>query len=282
MTTLPYSLYPTLTPSPPPPQMPSHILTVYRPSDPSNKFIAKKVRNESDELKILRRLNTIQPKFEHVVSLLDSFDSLDPQFTSWVILPKLDTVADLIEFAPQKLYGKVAKVCWGLIKGLAYLHGLSIAHRDIKPDNLLVDQGFCLKIIDFDIALQVKNEDEEVDDHCGTSHWIAPEIEEKLSYSPIKADGWSCGHVVLCVLDEVRKDDKRLRTIGRKLEAPNPKLRPSLLEWPSWLDAPLSNVANVMKAGERKASRLLQDTMEGNEENTKFRKVKKQRLIESH
>jgi len=71
--------YATLTP---PLQMPSHILTVYQPSDPSNELIAKKVRKESDELKILRRLNTIQPKFEHVISLLDSFDSFDPQLTS--------------------------------------------------------------------------------------------------------------------------------------------------------------------------------------------------------
>jgi len=193
----------------------------------------------------------------------------------------MDTVVDWIEFAPQKLCGKVTEVCWGLIKGLAYLHGLCIAHRDIKPDNLLVDQAFCLKIIDFDIALQVKNEDEEVDDHCGTVHWIAPEIEEKLMYSPIKADRWSCGRVILCLLDELSKEDKRLRTIGRKLQVHDPRQRPSLLEWPSWLDRPPSNIANVLKAGERKASRPLRDTMGGNEENTKFRKVKKQRVIES-
>jgi len=69
--------------------------------------------------------------------------------------------------------------------------------------------------------------------------------------------------------------------IGTKLKVHDPKQRPSLLEWPSWLDRPLSNVANVLKAGERKASRPLQDTMEGGEEDTKFRKVKKQRL-DSH
>ncbi|KIY48598.1 kinase-like protein, partial [Fistulina hepatica ATCC 64428] len=84
-----------------------------------------------------------------------------------------------------------------LIKGLAYLHKLCIAHRDIKPDNLLVERNFCLKIIDFDIAIQVKNEDEEVSDHCGTKGWLPPEVENKLPmYSPIKADRWSCGHVI--------------------------------------------------------------------------------------
>ena len=83
------------------PQMLSHIITVYRPSDPTNELIAKKDRQESNELKILRRLNTIQPKFEHVVPLLDSFDSSSSQFPSWAILPKIDTVTDYIELAPR-------------------------------------------------------------------------------------------------------------------------------------------------------------------------------------
>ncbi len=45
-------------------------------------------------------------------------------------------------FEPNQLYGKVARVCWGLIKGVAYLHRICIAHRDIKPENLVVDRIF--------------------------------------------------------------------------------------------------------------------------------------------
>jgi serine/threonine protein kinase len=73
-------------------------------------------------------------------------------------------------------------------------------------------------MIDFDIAMQVKDEDEEVDDQCGTKHWMAPEVKKKSStYSPIKADRWSCGRVLLYLLDELRKEDKLLRAILRKL-----------------------------------------------------------------
>ncbi|KAF8437702.1 hypothetical protein L210DRAFT_3340415, partial [Boletus edulis BED1] len=50
------------------------------------------------------------------------------------------------------------------------------AHRDVKPDNLVVDKSFNLKIIDFDIAMLVEDEDEEVDDQCETRDWMAPEV----------------------------------------------------------------------------------------------------------
>jgi serine/threonine protein kinase len=219
------------------PQKPSHILTVFRPSIPGKELIAKKVHEESNELEILQLLNTFQPNSEHVISLVDSFQT---QSTFWVILPKMESVAAYVVVAPLQLSEKVAQICWGLIQGVAHLHKVCIAHRDIKPSNLVVDRDFCLKIIDFDLAMQVKDEDEEVNDQCGTKHWMAPEVEKKLAYSPVKADRWSSGRVLLYLLDELRKEDELLRTIGRKLTAHNPKHRPSMDE----VAAPLSGVSN--------------------------------------
>ena len=236
--------------------MPSNnILTVHRPSKPSTELIAKMVRKGSNELKIFKHLNTIQPKSKYVISLVDSFRT---QSRAWAILPKMDSVAYCVEQTPKRFIENVTQVCWGIINGLAYLHGLRIAHRDIKPDNLLVDRNFCLKIADFDIAMQVKDEDEEVNDQCGTKDWMAPEVENKSSmYSPIKADRWSCGRVLLYLLDEFKNKERLLRVIGRELKAHDPKRRPSLLEWESW-----SDVASVRKTGKGKASRPMDDTME--------------------
>jgi len=64
--------------------------------------------------------------------------------------------------------------------------------------------------------MQVKGGDEEVNDRCGTKGWVAPEVEKEVMYSPIKADRWSCGHILLYLLDKSRKDYLPLRTIGRK------------------------------------------------------------------
>src|SRR6266851_1064064 len=194
--------------------MPPNILTVFRRSDPGEQLIAKKVCESSNELEILKVLNNFQPKSEHIISLLDSFEV---QSRTWAILPKMDSVMDYIEIAPGRFSENIGQICWGLIKGLAYLHGHCIAHRDIKPDNLLVRKDFCLKVIDFDLAIKVRDEDEEVDGQCGTEGWMAPEVEARLSmYSPIKADRWSCGQVIMYLLDEFGKKDEPLTGIAMK------------------------------------------------------------------
>ncbi|KAI9512458.1 hypothetical protein F5148DRAFT_1373161 [Russula earlei] len=221
-------------------KMPSHILNVYRRSNPKNVLIAKKVREESNEIAIFNLLDSIQSKSKHIISPLDSFHISSG---TWLILPRMSSLADYVSICPDELYGAVAQVCQGLIEGLAYLHRHYIAHRDIKPDNLLVDRDLGLKIIDFDIAMQVKDENEKVDDRCGTKHWMAPEI-GKSWYSPIKADRWSCGHVILHLLDAVGKEDNQWKAIARRLEAHDPDKRPSLLEWPAWF-APYSRTSST-------------------------------------
>ena len=251
-------------------QIPSHILTVYQPSAPSKEFIAKKVREESNELEILKLLNGFHPRAEHIIALQDS---LQTQSTSWAILPRMDSVADCVRFSPNELFQNLDQVCWGLIRGVAFLHKLCIAHRDIKPHNLVVDRNFCLKIIDFDIAMQVK--DEEVYGQCGTKHWQAPEIEEKLTYSPIKADRWSIGRVLQYLLYESEKDGGDLMAIAWMLMAHIPKKRPSMLE----VAASLPDVGNV--GSERKVSRPRQDRGV-DEESAKSLRVKKQKLSDNN
>ncbi|KAH9960197.1 kinase-like domain-containing protein [Russula dissimulans] len=261
-------------------QTPSHIHTVYRPPDPINKLIAKKTREKSNEVEILKLLNVAQPKSDHIIWLIDSFQG---QSKEWAILPKLQSVADTVESAPEMLESEVVQVCLDLIKGLAYLHKLCIAHRDIKPDNLLLDRDFCLKIIGFDIAIQVKDEDEEVDDRCGTMGWVAPEIEmkRKVMYSPIKADRWSCGHVLLWILNKLGKDEMPLRAIARKLNAYTPKRRPSLVECCNPSSQLLLDDNNIWDADKRKpsGSRDRQDSMEVDEEDTMPPNAKKQKLL---
>jgi hypothetical protein len=167
---------------------------------------------------------------------------------------------------------------WGLVKGLAYLHEHKVAHRDIKPRNLVCDGDFRLQIIDFDVAIKVEDESTEIDEYRGTKDWTAPEMGEEEGptpmYSPIKADRWSCGRVLRHIM--VRRD-KRLSTFADQLMANDPQQRPSLLEWPHWF-ATLPKVADVHK-GSEKESRPRQNMIEVDEESMNPPDAKKPRLV---
>jgi len=101
---------------------------------------------------------------------------------------------------------------------------------------------------------------------------VAPEIEERSVYSPIKADRWSTGQVLLYLLDKFREEDAVLRTTAMKLTAHNPERRSSMLR----VATSLWDVADV--AVGRKASRFLRDRVVLDGENTKPPRVKKQKL----
>ena len=76
-----------------------------------------------------------------------------------------------------------------LILIIEYLHNKLIAHRDIKPNNIMIDSNGYLKIIDFGTSKILNDYTSTV---IGTPHYIAPEILQGKGYS-LSCDFWSIG-----------------------------------------------------------------------------------------
>jgi len=96
-----------------------------------------------------------------------------------------------------------------LILSIESIHKLDCIHRDIKPDNILIDKTGHVKLSDFGLAkisdklyeqnnIKYSNDNDNANKHernyscVGTAYYVAPEVLTKSGYGP-EIDWWSVG-----------------------------------------------------------------------------------------
>ncbi|CCF58868.1 hypothetical protein KAFR_0F02710 [Kazachstania africana CBS 2517] len=121
----------------------------------------------------------------------------------------------ILDYMPQSLYQRLRHFVhqrttmprleikfymFQLFKALNYMHNFTnVCHRDIKPQNLLVDpQSWCLKICDFGSAKQLKPTEPNVSYIC-SRYYRAPELIFGATNYTNQIDIWSSG----CVMAEL-------------------------------------------------------------------------------
>ncbi|KAG7210528.1 hypothetical protein KM043_012049 [Ampulex compressa] len=91
-----------------------------------------------------------------------------------------------------------------LIEAIDYCHQRGVVHRDIKCENLLMDNDFNVKLSDFGFARgHMKPENGVVplsETFCGSYAYASPEILKGIPYQPQLSDVWSMGVVLYAMV----------------------------------------------------------------------------------
>lgn len=108
------------------------------------------------------------------------------------------TLAELVEKCGGKLPENVlGKLTAQLLQGLSYLHKtMHIIHRDIKPQNILLNSKGQAKITDFGVSGELASTQAMAKTFVGTHKYMSPNRITGKQHSA-KSDVWSLGLVVL-------------------------------------------------------------------------------------
>lgn len=114
-------------------------------------------------------------------------------------------------------------VSWGvkLCDVLTYLHGKGIIYRDMKPANIMLSPDGNIKLIDFGIAREYKENASEDTTALGTEGYAAPEQYEGKGQTDARTDVYGMGITLFQLLTGVNPSSYKENIFSIRLQNPN-------------------------------------------------------------
>ncbi|XP_062262771.1 hormonally up-regulated neu tumor-associated kinase homolog A [Platichthys flesus] len=155
----------------------------------------RKAKKDSYVTKNLRREGHIQQMIRHpnITQLLDILETDN----SYYLVMELCPGGNLM----NRIYDKkrldereTQKYIRQLVLAVEHLHRAGVVHRDLKIENLLLDEQDNIKLIDFGLSncAGILGYSDPFSTQCGSPAYAAPELLSRKKYGP-KVDVWSIG-----------------------------------------------------------------------------------------
>ena len=160
-----------------------------------DKLVQKTMKRE---LKMLQML-----KHDNVVDFQEAFIYKGNLFLVFEYVEK--NLLEVLEKSPEGLNPKLIRsFVFQMCKAVHYLHINNMIHRDVKPENLLIDENMQLKLCDFGFARKItlnekNNNIDAMTDYVATRWYRSPELLLSNGIYGPEVDYWAIG----CIMGEL-------------------------------------------------------------------------------
>jgi [calcium/calmodulin-dependent protein kinase] kinase len=169
-------------------------------TDPDKDAPVQSIDLIKEEIAVMKKLN-----HNNIVSLIEVLD--DPSEDSLYMVMEMCKKGVVMKVGLEEVadpYSDDICRCWfrDLILGIEYLHAQGIVHRDIKPDNCLINDDDVLKVVDFGVSEMFQTESDMMTRTSkGSPAFLPPElcVVKHGDISARAADIWSMGVTLYCL-----------------------------------------------------------------------------------
>jgi serine/threonine protein kinase/Tfp pilus assembly protein PilF len=178
----------------------------------------KTIERFSSELKLARKI-----RHENVCQMYDINEEKGTNYITMEYVPGED-LKSFIRRVGQLPVGKTISIAKQVCEGLSEAHRLGVVHRDLKPQNIMIDKEGNARIMDFGIARSIKGKGiTGAGMMIGTPEYMSPEQVEGKEVDQ-RSDIYSLGvNLYEMVTGQVPFEGDTPFTIGMKHKSETPK-----------------------------------------------------------